>query len=168
MLLWVWVLSIASARSSSSPATATASSFPGRPRPDAARRVLRRADAVRARRAPLHPALTRAGRRRGPEPAAPAPGDDDPPADALLGLRRLRGAVRVRVRRRSSTRPARHGLAPHHAALDAVRLDLPLGRHPARRPLGLRGARLGRLLGLGPGRERLVHAVAAPPPTCTR
>ena len=42
-------------------------------------------------------------------------------------------------------------------------------RHHARRALGLRGARLGRLLGLGSGRERVVHAVARrPPPTCTR
>ena len=33
--------------------------------------------------------------------------------------------------------------------------------NPARRTLGLRSPRLGRLLGLGSGRERVVHAVAA-------
>ena len=41
-----------------------------------------------------------------------------------------------------------------------VRLGLPHRRHRARRVVELRGARLGRLLGLGPGRERLVPAVA--------
>jgi hypothetical protein len=50
-------------------------------------------------------------------------------------------------------------VAAHDAALDAVGLAVPVVRHPARRPLGLRSARLGRLLGVGPGRERLVHAL---------
>ncbi len=45
-------------------------------------------------------------------------------------------------------------------ALDDLRLALPGHRDPARLPLGLRGARLGRLLGLGPGRERGADAVA--------
>ena len=44
-------------------------------------------------------------------------------------------------------------------ALD--RLDLPRLRPAARRPLVLHRARLGRLLGLGPGRERGADAVAA-------
>ena len=43
----------------------------------------------------------------GPQPAAAPPGDDDPPADALHGLRRLLDPVRVRHRR------ADH--APHRA-----------------------------------------------------
>ena len=44
----------------------------------------------------------------------------DPPADALHRLHRLRGALRVRLRR-ARDRPARHRLAPSHAALDARR-----------------------------------------------
>ena len=43
--------------------------------------------------------------------------------------------------------------------VDADLLRLPLARPHPRRPLGLRGARLGRLLGVGSGRERGVHAV---------
>ena len=41
-----------------------------------------------------------------------------------------------------------------------VRLGLPDRRHRARRLVELRGARLGRLLGVGPGRERVVPTVA--------
>ena len=42
-------------------------------------------------------------------------------------------------------------------------------RHPARRVVGLRGARLGRLLGVGPGRERLASCPGSrAPPSCTR
>ena len=55
------------------------------------------------------PARRGALRRRRPEPAAPAPGDDDPPAHALLRAHRLLGAVRVRRSRRS--RPAQLGTA---------------------------------------------------------
>ena len=39
-------------------------------------------------------------------------------------------------------------------------LALSRHRHPAGRQVGLRGPRLGRLLGLGPGRERRLHALA--------
>ena len=46
------------------------------------------------------------------------------------------------------------------AALDHRGLDLPHPRHRARQLVGLLRARLGRLVVLGPGRERLVHAVA--------
>src|SRR5215218_6008821 len=48
-----------------------------------------------------------------------------------------------------------------HPPLRPDRLDLPRLRPPARRPLVLHRARLGRLLGLGPGRERGADAVAA-------
>ena len=47
-----------------------------------------------------------------------------------------------------------------HAAVHARRLAVPRLRDHARRALGLHGARLGRLLGLGPGRERLADALA--------
>ena len=46
------------------------------------------------------------------------------------------------------------------APVRARRLVLPRRRHPARRALVLRRAGLGRLLGLGPGRERVAAAVA--------
>ena len=99
-----------------------------------------------------------AGRRRA-EPAAPPSGDDDPPADALHGLRGLLDPVRVRDRR---PRGAPHGrrLDPRHAPLRADRVDLPRHRDHARRALVLHRARLGRLLGLGPGGERLADALA--------
>ena len=54
----------------------------------------------------------------------------------------------------------RRGLAGRDPPLDAVRVGLPHRRHRARRVVVLRGARVGRLLGLGPGGERVVPAVA--------
>ena len=48
-------------------------------------------------------------------------------------------------------------------------VDLPDHRHHPGRLVGVRGAGLGRLLGLGPGRERLVACRGSrPPPSCTR
>ena len=58
------------------------------------------------------------------------------------------------------TRAAGRRLDPHHAPLDAGHLAVPERRHRARAGLGVRGARLGRLLGLGPGGERLPAALA--------
>ncbi len=107
-------------------------------------------------------------RGRRPEPAPAELLDDDPSAVALPRLRGVLGAVRVRDRG-ARDRAARRRLDPHHPALDAVRVVLPLARQHARRALGVRGARLGRLLGVGPGRERGLHAVARrAPPSCTR
>ena len=99
-------------------------------------------------------------RRPGPEPAAaePRPGAV-PPADPVPRLRRLHGAVRVR-HRRAHHRPRRRGLADGDPALGAVRVGVPDDRHPARRVVELRGARLERRVGLGPGRERQLPAVA--------
>ena len=69
--------------------------------------------------------------------------------------------VPVRVRDRGAGRAARRRrVDPRDAPLRAGRLVLPRHRDPARRPLVLRRAGLGRLLGLGPGRERLAAAVA--------
>ena len=97
---------------------------------------------------------------RGPEPAAAEPpAHRVPPADALPRLRRLHDPVLVRDRR-ARHRPLRRGLARRHAPHDARRVGLPHRRHRARRVVELRGARLGRLLGLGPGRERVAAAVA--------
>ena len=58
------------------------------------------------------------------------------------------------------SRAARHRLDPRDPEVDAGVLALPLHRHHARHVVGLRRARLGRLLGLGPGREREPAAVA--------
>ena len=81
------------------------------------------------------------------------------PPMLYLGYVGLHRAVRLR-HRRAGHRPGGRGLAGRDPALDPGRLGLPLGRHRARRVVELRGARLGRLLGLGPGGERLVPALA--------
>ena len=64
-------------------------------------------------------------------------------------------AVGAHARRRSRS-PAR----PGDAAMGARRLDLPDAGHHRRQLLGLLRAGLGRLVVLGPGRERLADAVA--------
>ena len=56
--------------------------------------------------------------------------------------------------------PARPRLPPPAAHVADAAVDLPDRGDRARRLVGLRGARLGRLLGLGPGGERVVPAVA--------
>ena len=111
----------------------------------------------------------RAARRRGPEPAAPELLDDHPPADALHGLRRLVGAVRVRGRR-ARHRPARQRVDRRGArAWTLVAWTFLSIGNAARHALVVRRARLGRLLGLGSGRERGVHAAARRHArTCTR
>ena len=96
----------------------------------------------------------------GPEPAAaePHPGAV-PPADPVPRLRRIRRAVRVR-HRRARHRPARRGLADGDPALGVVLVGVPHDRHPARRLVELRGARLVGRVGVGPGGERVAAAVA--------
>ena len=101
----------------------------------------------------------RARRRRGAEPAAPELLDGHPPAVPLHGLRRVLGPVRVR-RRGAGHRAARPRVDRRQPQVDALRVDVPRHRQHARHALGVRGARLGRLLGVGPGRERGVHAVS--------
>ena len=61
-----------------------------------ARALLHRADAVRGQ--PVRAARPGAGGGHRPQPAAAPPGDGDPPADALLGLRAVVDPVRVRDR----------------------------------------------------------------------
>ena len=58
------------------------------------------------------------------------------------------------------TRKLDTGWIAQHPPLDDLLLALPRHRHPAGRQVGLRDPRLGRLLGLGPGRERRLHALA--------
>ena len=67
---------------------------------------------------PVRHARRPAGRGRGPQPAAAPPGDDDPPADALHGLRRLLDPVRVR-HRRADDAPHGRRLDPRHPPLRA-------------------------------------------------
>ena len=50
---------------------------------------------------------------------------------------------------------SRREVDPHHPPLDHGDLGLPDLRHLPRRALGVLGAGLGRLLGMGPGRERV-------------
>ena len=99
-------------------------------------------------------------RRRGPESAAAEPSARrDPPAVPLHGLRRLRDPVLVRARR-ADHGPLRRGLVGGRSAHDARLVGVPHDRHRARCVVELLGAGLGRLLGLGSGRERVAAAVA--------
>ena len=81
------------------------------------------------------------------------------PPTLFIGYAGLVVPVRVRHRRAHRRRRLQalgHAHRPHHRLLVAV----PRHRHRAGRHLGLRRARLGRLLGVGPGRERLAASVA--------
>ena len=99
-------------------------------------------------------------RRPRPQPAAAEPHPDGvPSADPLPRLCGVHSALRLRGGR-AGHRPPRGGMAGRHPALDGGRLGFPDVRHRARRLVELRDARLGRVLGLGPGGERLVPAVA--------
>ena len=90
------------------------------------------------------------------------------PPMLYLGFVGLHGAVRVR-HRGPGHRSARRGLADRDPAGDPARLGLPHRRDHPRRLVELRGARVGRLLGVGPGGERVVAARGSPaPPTSTR
>ncbi len=99
-----------------------------------------------------------ADRRAGAEPAAAERLHGDPPAVALHGLRRDDDSVRVR-HRGAHHRPSRRLVAARRPPLDDVQLAVPVLRPHARDDLGVRGARVGRLLGLGSGRERGAAAV---------
>ena len=81
------------------------------------------------------------------------------PPMPLPRLRRPDDPVRLRDGR-AARAAHRRALDRRHAPLDALRLDRARDRPAPRLPLGLRRGRLGRLLRLGPGRERGAHAVA--------
>ncbi len=160
LLLWAFLLSIVSSVSLYFTRDQTA-------RPGAVgdrhharcRGLLHLADAVRRRGQPVRHAGRRTARRNRAEPAAAAPVDDHPPADALRRLRLADRAVRLR-NRGADHPPGRRLLDQVDPRLRPDRLDLPLDRHHPRRPLVLHRTRLGWLLGLGSGRERFAHAVA--------
>ena len=95
--------------------------------------------------------------RAQPEPPEPVHGR--PPAAPLPRLRRPDRPVRVRDGR-AALAPRGRALDRRDAPLDAVRVGVPRRRPAARRALGLRGGRLGRLLRLGSRRERGADALA--------
>ncbi len=90
-------------------------------------------------------------------PGQPARGD--PPATPLYRIRPLHRAVRL-CHRHAGDGPGGRSLADRVPALDVGGLHLPLRRHRARCMVVVPGARLGRILGVGPGGERRVAAVA--------
>ncbi len=106
-----------------------------------------------------------AGRGPRAQSAAPEPVHGHPPAVALYGLRRHDHPVRVR-HGGADHRIPRRLVAAGRPALDDGELAVPDLRPDARHDLGLRGAGMGRLLGLGSGRERgppaMVHGDGVP------
>src|SRR5207249_4930283 len=106
--------------------------------------------ARRLHRSPLSTPSVRAERGLRPEPAAPELLDDDPSPVALHGLRDGERPLRL-LYGGTRHRRARRCMDPLYAALDALRLVLLDARQLVRRRLGVRGARLGRLLGVGSG-----------------
>ena len=81
------------------------------------------------------------------------------PPFLYMRLRRLLDGVLVR-HRRADRRAHGRGLGALGAAVDARCLDVPHHRHRHGLVVGLLRARLGRLVVLGSGRERVLHAVA--------
>ncbi len=102
------------------------------------------------------------GDGQGAEPTAAVLDDGDSPADALLGLRRIRRAVCVRdwiaeIGSLITKQRAKRG--SHDAALDPGDVDVPNYWNSARRGLGIWRCSAGAAIGLGSGRERLAAAV---------
>ena len=98
-------------------------------------------------------------RRQRAESAAAVPGDGDSSADAVPGLRGLLGSLRLCAGRADDALPRRK-MDQDHPRLDDGDLAVSDLRHLPGHALGLRGAGLGRLLGLGPGGECQLHALA--------
>ena len=71
----------------------------------------------------------------GPRPAAALPDDDDPPADALLGLHAVHDPAGVRDGGSAGT-PRGRGLDQGDPALRLRRMDVSWGGHPAGRAAG--------------------------------
>ena len=165
LLFWAVVLSLFGAAGAAAHSPALRAPDAVRGRGDlGGRRLLRLHHALRGqsvRAAGLH-----AGGRARPQSAAAEPGDDDSSPDALPRLHQPHHPVRLRHRRAALPQP-RYRLDPRHPEVDPGELALPLDRHHAGHVVGVRGAGLGRLLGVGPGRERepaaLAHHDRVPP-----
>ena len=97
------------------------------------------------------------GRDLNPDPAGSRPRHSS--AAALCRLCRALDLVLLR-HRRADRRTHRRRLGALGAAVDAAGVDVPHARHRHGLVLGLLHAGLGRLVVLGSGGERLVHAVA--------
>ena len=157
MLLWVTVMALAGGLSRCSSG--------GCPSGRCSRRSARR----RRRRSASTPSCcsprtrssgsTRRRSRAGAQSAAAGPRPRLPSADALPRLCRPVGRVQLRGRRAADAR-GRPGVARAMRPWVLARVDPPDARHHRRQLLGLLRARLGRLVVLGPGRERLADAVA--------
>ena len=80
------------------------------------------------------------------------------PPMLYLGYVGIDGAVRVRSGC-ADHEVSRRKMDSHHAPLDHGDLGVADLRHFSRRALGLRGARMGRLLGMGSGRKRVADAM---------
>ncbi len=93
------------------------------------------------------------------ESAAAVSGDGDPSSDALSRLCGIHGPVCVRAGGADHEVSGRE-VDSHHAALDDGDLGIPHRRHFPGRTLGLLGAGLGRVLGMGSGGERVADAMA--------
>ena len=103
---------------------------------------------------PLRARRSGAARGRRPQPGPPGHRPRHPPAAPLSRLCRLLDHLRLRGRR-ADRGAHRRRLGALGAAVDPRRLDLPDARHRDGLLLGLLRARLGRLVVLGSGRERL-------------
>ncbi len=113
----------------------------------------------RDHRRPVRPPPDPGSRRCGPGGDPPSPRDDLSPTHPLRGPDQPGGAVRSRGGRRA--RPARRStLAGRDPSLGVAVVDGAHRGHGGGRQLGLRGARLGRLLGMGRRREHLTAPVA--------
>ena len=111
------------------------------------------------RRESVRAARLDSARRHGAESAAAESRDGYSSAESLSGLRRDRDSLRVRHRGADHAQ-ARRGVARRRAPLGARLVVLQHDRHRARHVVGVCRAWLGRLLGVGSRRERVVPAVA--------
>ncbi len=98
------------------------------------------------------------GMGRGLNPLLAVLDHDHPSAHAVFGLRRIHGAVCL-CDGIADYQAAGRSLDSHHAPLDHRDLAVPKYRDSARTRLGVRSAGLGRILGLGPGGERIAAAL---------
>ena len=109
---------------------------------------------------PVRAAVPGAGRRPRPQPAPAGPGSRLSPAVFLFRLCRVLDLLFL-CNRGVDRGQGRRGLGALGAALGIDRVVRTDDRRRDGQLVGLLCARLGRLVGLGPGRERLLHALAA-------